>query len=177
MLIEGDDYEKWLTDGIPHLDKRVRKGATYVTELAKDGRAIWRIEEEPEIFQPEDVTFMIQGSFNSWTMEELKRSSDVDCLHTFELEIGEHGRESFQIIVDGDPDSILYPSVPNCTKKSTPICGPETQPSHEFAWVIEAPVKKRFQIEVFARGKSKSVIWLPCRPSDLSDVPHREDLE
>mmetsp|Transcript_89371 Transcript_89371/g.278043 ORF Transcript_89371/g.278043 Transcript_89371/m.278043 type:complete len:959 (+) Transcript_89371:20-2896(+) len=156
VWMDGDDYEDWATSGVPHL--RAEPGQTYHIELLADGKAVWREAARPEVSDSVSA-FQIQGSFSSWDLLSLEPSEDVPGLYTYEVVLGSKGQEAFQICADSDPELVLYPEHPNCTRKATPVMGPAPPPSREHSWVIKGDSGARFRVEVFKSGGSVSVTW------------------
>jgi len=156
IWMDGDDYEEWATTGVPHLSADY--GKTYHVELLPDGKAVWREAAAPGV--SDSVTsFYIQGSFSNWETLALEASEEIGGLYTFEVTLGSKGQESFQISVDNDPECVLYPEQPNCTRKTTQVLGPSAPPSREHAWVIKGDGGARYRVEVFKAGPTTSVTW------------------
>nr|AQS99216.1 type I polyketide synthase [Gambierdiscus polynesiensis] len=157
VWMDGDNYEEWATSGVPHL--LAAPGKTYHIELLAEGKAVWREAALPEISDTVS-SFQILGSFSNWDRLPLEPSRDVEGLYTYEVTLGSKGRESFQISVDNDPELVLYPETPSCTRKATPVLGPSQAPSQEYAWVMKGDSGARYRVEVFKSGPATSVTWL-----------------
>jgi len=93
-------------------------------------------------------------------MLSLEPSEDIQGLYTYEVTLGNKGQELFQICVDSDPELVLYPEQPNCTRKATPVLGPAAPPSREHSWVIKGDSGARYTVEVFKSGPAISVTWI-----------------
>jgi len=157
IWMDGDNYEDWATSGVPHLS--AEPGKTYSIELLGDGKAVWREAALPDLSDAIS-TLHIQGSFSSWEMLSLEPSEEVRGLCTYGVVLGGKGQESFQVCVDGDPELVLYPERPNCTRKATPVLGPAQPPSREHSWVIKGDSGSRYRVEVFKSGPTISVTWI-----------------
>merc|ERR1719210_669660 len=127
-----EGWEAWENAGMPHRNK---PDTEYEVEIADGGKVKWHEVEKPQLRKREGP-FYISGTFNNWRMEQMISDDRVDGLYVVEVEIGEEGQESFQIVCDEDPYLAFYPSVQNSTRKTAPIMGPELAPSKEDAWVI-----------------------------------------
>jgi len=157
VWMDGEDYEDWATSGVPHLD--AAPGKRYHVDLLADGKAVWREAVLPEVSYSTSALH-IQGSFSGWDMLSLEPSVDVEGLFTYDLTLGSKGQETFQICVDGDPELVLYPEQPNCTRKAAPTRGPAPPPSRDHAWAIRGDSGSRYRVEVFRSGAELSVTWL-----------------
>mmetsp|Transcript_113956 Transcript_113956/g.302855 ORF Transcript_113956/g.302855 Transcript_113956/m.302855 type:complete len:958 (-) Transcript_113956:111-2984(-) len=156
IYMEGDSYEDWATTGVPHLC--AEPGKKYHIELMPDGKAVWREASGPEISDSISA-FYILGSFSSWDPVSLEPSQDIPGLYSYEVTLGNKKQEAFQISVEGDPELILYPEQPDCTRKATPMLGPGAPPSREHSWVIKGDSGARYRVEVFKSGPTISVSW------------------
>jgi len=155
IWMDGDDYEDWATTGMPHLD--AAPGKKYNVDLLPDGKAVWREVARPQLGDSE--VFHIQGSFSNWSMLSLEPSEEVAGLFTRELTLSTKGQESFQIAVDGDPELVLYPEQPLCSRRAAPVLGPSFPPSRDHSWVIRGDSGARYRVEVFRAGSTTSVTW------------------
>lgn len=79
--------------------------------------------------------YYITGSWNNWVPVDMTWDADRRCL-VFEVKLGSKGTESFQILVEKDPNKCIYPD----TKDANPhvahkIKGPDFQ-GHGQNWTI-----------------------------------------
>merc|ERR1712061_577107 len=155
IWLDSDDYEDWATTGRPHLD--AAPGKKYNIDLLPEGKAVWREVVEPQLA---DVSaFHIMGSMTNWSTLSLEPSEEVEGLFTREITLGAKGQDSFQIVVNGDPELVLYPEQTLCTRRAAPVLGPALPPSRDNAWVIKGDSTVRYRVEVFKSASSASVSW------------------
>mmetsp|Transcript_60186 Transcript_60186/g.105468 ORF Transcript_60186/g.105468 Transcript_60186/m.105468 type:complete len:947 (-) Transcript_60186:153-2993(-) len=152
----ADSFEDWTSTGIPHLT--AKEDDAFYVDLLPGGKTQWREIIEPDAPAEELVPF-IQGSFNSWSADMLEPSEAIEGLFTCEVDIGASGEESFQIVLDADPDLALYPVTPFCSRKSGKVGGPDVPPSQDFSWVIKGAPETTYRVEFFMSDSVKTVSW------------------
>merc|ERR1712217_83303 len=154
-------WETWENSGMPHRNK---PEAEYVVEVGDGGTVKWYEVEKPQLRKREGP-FYISGSFNNWRMEQMLSDDSVDGLHVVEVEIGEDGEESFQIICDEDWTLAYYPNIKNSTRKTAQILGPEPAPSKEDAWLIRGEPDTYFRVEffIFESGTRATINWIQIK--------------
>lgn len=154
------DWEEWQNLGRPYHDP----GGHYQVEVLKGGEITWRRMERPRLRNPEGP-FYLQGSFSNWKMELMEFDAAVEGLHVFEVEIGQSGEETFQVVLNLDAKMVYYPCERRCTRRTANISGPAPAPSREDAWLIlgEPDSYVRVELFVFDGGSRVSVTWLPVK--------------
>jgi len=156
-----EGWESWENTGMPHCNK---PDTEYEIEVVEGGKVLWHEVEKPQLRKREGP-FYITGSFNEWKMEQMVSDDSVDGLHVVEVEIGEEGQESFQIVCDEDRDLAFFPDTPGCTRKTASILGPEPAPSREDSWVICGEPETYFRVEFFIveSGTRTTINWMPIK--------------
>merc|ERR1712107_718982 len=134
------------------------KGKSFQVEIEKSGKVVWRETPEAEIADTISA-FDIQGSMNSWSRTPLEASEEVKGLYTYQIVLGSKGQETFQIVVDHDPDLVLYPETKMCTRKALKVMGPGTAPDREHCWAIKGDSGAKFTLEVMKTPGSVTVTW------------------
>lgn len=152
----AENFEDWTTTGIPHLT--AKEDDQFYVDLLPGGKTQWRAIIEPDAPAEELVPF-IQGTFNGWSADMLEPSEAIEGLFTCEVDVGASGEESFQIVLDADPDLALFPVTPFCSKKSGKMGGPDVPPSQDFAWVIKGAPETTYKVEFFMSDSVKTVSW------------------
>ncbi|CAE8591913.1 unnamed protein product, partial [Polarella glacialis] len=117
VRMDAESFEHWTSTGVPHLS--VRSGQTFRVELQAGGRALWVEAKSPPLAAA--GRFHLQGSFNLWGLTPMEASAEQPGLFTSTLTVGASGQESFQVAVNGDPDCVLHPSHPRCTRKAAQV--------------------------------------------------------
>merc|ERR1719221_1610585 len=99
------------------------------------------------------------GSFTGWTMQDLEPAEEVLGLYHLDIIMGDSGQETFQVVLDNDPDMALYPEKENCTSKLAKILGPGPPPSQAYSWVMKGTAGVNYRLELFKPAGSVSVTW------------------
>nr|AQS99228.1 type I polyketide synthase [Gambierdiscus polynesiensis] len=161
ILTDSKDWKNWVNLGKPHFE---RPGQEYEVEALRDGSVTWRPLERRALRKSEGP-FFIRGSFTSWTMDQMMVDSSVIGLHYFELEMGDTGQETFQIIYNLDENMAFYPAEENCRRKTVPILGPDTPPSNDNAWLIKGTPGTYYKVEffVFEQGARQTITWMAVK--------------
>nr|AQS99178.1 type I polyketide synthase [Gambierdiscus excentricus] len=161
ILLDNRDWKNWVNLGKPHFE---RPGQEYEVEALRDGSVTWRPLERRGLRKPEGP-FFIRGSFNSFTMDQMTVDSSVIGLHTFEIEMGDTGQETFQIVYNLDENMIFYPAEQNCRRKTVPIMGPDTPGSNADAWLIKGSPGAYYKVEffVFEQGARQTITWMAVK--------------
>lgn len=155
--MDSDNFEEWTTTGVPHLTTKAND--QFHVELLPGGKTRWRELVEPELPSGEVFPF-IQGSFNDWDAVMLENSEDIAGLFFCEVILGPSGEETFQLLLDADPDLALYPPEERCAKKGRAVVGPEVPPSREHAWLIRGSPGVQYRVEFFMSATTKTVSWI-----------------
>lgn len=155
----GSTWEDWASMGRPYTPQ---PGSVYQVELATNGDVSWREVVQPDL-RLAGGPFCLQGSFTKWALQEMTPDPNVSGLHTTEVEIGESGEETFQVVYDFDTDKVLYPGEKLCRRKSAKIIGPLPAPSTEDAWLLVGQPGTLFRVEVYLNGPALFVSWLQSR--------------
>jgi len=155
----GRGWEEWQSTGRPH---NPTPGAMYQVEVTQEGGANWREVESPELRIP-GGPFYIQGSFNNWQMDKMYPDENIYGLHVAEVEMGETGEETFQIVYDFNESMVFYPCEQQCKRKSAQMLGPHPAPSKKDAWLIQDHPETLYRIEFFVSGPAMHVTWIAVK--------------
>lgn len=101
--------------------------------------------------------YAISGNFNDWK-EELMMQGDLPGVNTATVEVPVGGSLQFRFLKDGDPSQVLGPAIPRCTKKSTPILGPDRSLTN--TWVVEGTPGQEVQVDLFVKQGVRSMLWI-----------------
>merc|ERR1712066_252966 len=152
----GDDPDKWEAD-LPGADHK--PGDVYSIFISSEDPADvpvrWVKEDKPEE-EDEDAAFSIVGNFNSWE-EDRMAPGDVSGQFVTNVTVPSEGILEFRILKDGDPDKVIGPSVPKCSKKSAPIKGPEKGLTN--SWLVKMQGDSELQIELLCLKGKYSIVW------------------
>lgn len=136
------------------------------------------------LYEPR-TKYLIIGTFNDWTPEQMSWNSDQRCF-LFRMQISEErGIESFQILLEGDWKRCIHPSFNNAGAKKGrwELCGPD-EPSYEMNWTIAGPSGNRiegavYEIRLFLwEDETVSVVdWVEIEPSGSGRWAREEEEE
>mmetsp|Transcript_30512 Transcript_30512/g.65708 ORF Transcript_30512/g.65708 Transcript_30512/m.65708 type:complete len:960 (+) Transcript_30512:75-2954(+) len=107
-----------------------------------------------------EVGYAITGNFNAWGQESMV-PGEVPGQHVFLAEVPASGRLEWRFIKDGDPDQVLSPAIPDCTKRTAEIKGPAKGLLNN--WVVTAQPGSEIRIELLISEGRQSVFWLVPR--------------
>merc|ERR1712039_957039 len=136
-------------------------------------------EVDPALLTAPSVEYSIIGSWNNWSACSSMMNDGSG--YTYTVELGEDGHESFQILVDGDPNSVLHPDVADaCPHIETFLCGPSTRPP--LGWTIglhsadEGRPGRRYEVKLHMyENIPVAVDW--AHVGDAEDVREAENQE
>mmetsp|Transcript_49389 Transcript_49389/g.118815 ORF Transcript_49389/g.118815 Transcript_49389/m.118815 type:complete len:1314 (-) Transcript_49389:71-4012(-) len=106
---------------------------------------------------------IIVGTWDDWKYGEPMVFDEQSSSYIVELEVGPEGRESFQVLCDGDWDLCLHPDEDDASPRNA-LCGPDSD-GHGKNWTIgsteEAPEGSVFRVvlRVSASGCAEKVEW------------------
>jgi polyketide synthase-associated protein len=166
VRVLGDNPDDWEAD-LPGADHK--PGDTYTifinSEDPVDVPIRWVKEDKAseEAEEDEEASFSIVGNFNSWE-EDRMAPGDVPGQHLTNVTVPAEGVLEFRILKDGDPEKVIGPSVPKCSKKTVPIKGPEKGLTNTWLAKIEADAE--VQIELFYLKGKYSILWFKVAQSN-----------
>ena len=126
---------------------------------AVDAPQRWVRDETSDELEEEDdadVFYSITGSFNQWD-EDRMAPGDAAGQHATTVQVPSSGTVEFRFLKNGEPDKVIGPATPFCTKKTAPILGPEAGLTN--CWVVRAAPEVELQIELMRVKGSYSVVW------------------
>mmetsp|Transcript_123591 Transcript_123591/g.384783 ORF Transcript_123591/g.384783 Transcript_123591/m.384783 type:complete len:1284 (+) Transcript_123591:36-3887(+) len=104
---------------------------------------------------------VVVGSWDDWTYGEVMAFDDQQRCYCLEMQVGDSGSESFQILCEGDWDMCLHPD-----RDGAALCGPDAD-GHGKNWTIgeqdqAAPgTVFRICLKVDDHGVAQKVEWEP----------------
>jgi len=156
----GDNPDEWESD-LPDAD--VRPGDQFIVRFSSedppDAPIRWErgpTTAEAEEEEDDDAFFSITGNFNGWE-EDRMAPGDVPGQYVTTATIPAGGVLEFRFLKDGDPDKIICPEVPHCSRRTAPILGPEKGLSH--SWAVRGEASTEIQVEILMHKRSFSVLW------------------
>jgi len=155
----GDNPDEWESD-LPDAD--VKPGDKFVIRFSSedppDAPIKWEkhqtFDEAEE--EDDDAYFSITGNFNGWE-EDRMAPGDVPGQNVTTVTVPADGVLEFRILKDGDPDKVLCPDVPSCSRKCAPILGPEAGLSN--CWVVKEEEDTEIQVEILCLKGKYSILW------------------
>merc|ERR1712190_595504 len=123
VRVMGRDPNEWEAD-FPDM-RSCKNGAkfsvTFGPDTPEEEAVVWKLEEDgADPDEEDDETFYaIAGTFNSI------------------LEIPDSGALEFRILKDSEPDKVIAPATPDCSRKSEKIEGPAKDLKNK--WVVKGP--------------------------------------
>jgi len=159
VKIIGSNPDDWEID----LPMEMDRGARYAVFKSKaDARSpkdtvTWVKDEE--VLPEDEASFVITGSFNDWDEDDFMDEGDVPGLKTTIVTVPESGMLEFRFLMNGIIDNVFAPETDHCTRKLTPIIGPE--PDLKNCWTLLGEPDSDFQIELFVRKGKRSILWFP----------------
>mmetsp|Transcript_141900 Transcript_141900/g.441167 ORF Transcript_141900/g.441167 Transcript_141900/m.441167 type:complete len:943 (-) Transcript_141900:57-2885(-) len=154
----GDNPDEWESD-LPAAD--IRPGDRYVVRFASDDPTDAPIRwEKQEAFEDadddEDAFFAITGNFNGWEDDRMA-PGDVPGQHVTTVTVPAGGVLEFRFLRDGDPEKVVCPGAPNCSRRCAPVIGPEAGLTN--SWVVREEEDTEVQVEVLCLKGKHSVLW------------------
>mmetsp|Transcript_58864 Transcript_58864/g.182397 ORF Transcript_58864/g.182397 Transcript_58864/m.182397 type:complete len:956 (-) Transcript_58864:110-2977(-) len=157
----GKDPNDWEAD-FPDT-RNARPGAKWTLSMSPDDepeKAVeWKfVEDGPDLdAEDDDVFYAITGNFNDWSDDRLA-AGEVEGVHTTALDMPESGILEFRILKDGDPEQVICPATPLCSRRLEQIIGPGK--GLENKWCITAEPNKEVQVEFFVKRGVMSIMWM-----------------
>jgi len=159
VRVTGKNPDEWEAD-FPD-PQSCKRGAKFKIELdaedPRDKAAVWEKVDEDEDGEDADAYYAVTGNFNEWG-EDRMTPGDVAGLHTIAVDIPESGTLEFRFMQDGDPDMVICPMTPACTRRTEAILGPDKGLTNK--WIIQGPPDREVRIELFVSRRTRSVMWL-----------------
>uniref|UniRef100_A0A7S2FX52 Uncharacterized protein n=1 Tax=Alexandrium andersonii TaxID=327968 RepID=A0A7S2FX52_9DINO len=78
---------------------------------------------------------VVVGSWDDWTYGEVMAFDEQQRCYCLEMQVGEEGQESFQILCEGDWDMCLHPDREDASALASRLCGPDAD-GHGKNWTI-----------------------------------------
>merc|ERR1712151_1073263 len=154
VTITGDDWAEWEMTG-PGME--VKPGDQWDIMVDEDG--IVEYNKKGKAIKDLGSAYYITGTFNDWEYDALD-DDDITGLHTAIIEIGDSGKEEFQINADQEKGMTFYPEMKACTMKSAPVKGPGTT-TKDTAWCIKGKTGDRYRVEFFkSESDALSISWI-----------------
>mmetsp|Transcript_141898 Transcript_141898/g.441157 ORF Transcript_141898/g.441157 Transcript_141898/m.441157 type:complete len:452 (-) Transcript_141898:57-1412(-) len=155
----GDNPDEWESD-LPAAD--VKPGDKFVVRFASDDPADAPIRWERQEAvgdaddDDEDAFFAITGNFNGWEDDRMA-PGDVPGQHVTTVTVPAGGVLEFRFLRDGDPEKVVCPGAPNCSRRCAPVIGPEAGLTN--SWVVREEEDTEVQVEVLCLKGKHSVLW------------------
>jgi len=83
---------------------------------------------------------------------------DIPGLRVTTVEVPASGELKFRFLKNGDPEQVIGPATPECTRKSEEIVGP--QAGLKNSWVVHGTPGQEIIVEFFMREGRRGLIWL-----------------
>lgn len=131
--------------------------------------------EKVETFDPSTITYSIVGTWNDWEPTEMVWSDVQECFES-NVVLGSTGIERFKLLLEGDWDLCVYPSVADaCPYAAFELLGPDEPTDDDLAWAIgkhrkdKAVEGKKYTVRFYvtADGSPGEMSWAPADAEDL----------
>lgn len=108
---------------------------------------------------------VVVGSWDDWTFGEVMAFDEQQRCYFLEMQVGEAGHESFQILCEGDWDMCLHPDKEARGNQKHKLCGPDAD-GHGKNWTIEDEetvpgMVYRIVLKVDRNNVAQKVEWEP----------------
>jgi len=161
VRVLGSSPDEWDAD-FPDSRKLDRDGTAFSIRMSPDDdgdtKVKWELVEGAAPDPLDDVAYYaISGNFNDWADDRMVAGS-VPGAHVTTIEVPDSGSLEFRFLVDGDPDKVLGPATPGCTRKTEAIIGPRKGITN--AWAVRASPQSEVTVQLFVQNGARSTMWV-----------------
>mmetsp|Transcript_51107 Transcript_51107/g.158202 ORF Transcript_51107/g.158202 Transcript_51107/m.158202 type:complete len:517 (+) Transcript_51107:3-1553(+) len=152
----GDNPDEWESD-LPAAD--VRPGDVYKIYFSSDDPPDTAIRwmKQPAAAEDDESFYAITGNFNGWEHDRME-NGDLPGHQYVDVTVPPSGALEFRFLKDGDPEQVLGPEVPNCTKKLVPVVGPRAGLTN--SWIVHERPDSELRIELCVVNGNVAVLWV-----------------
>jgi len=164
IVADGSNPKNWEYGG-PGFDWKdeAKYSVRIEKDLAGDGFTV-RYERQEEIEPEVPEFYSITGTHNDW-QDDRMMEGDVPGLYYVVIEVPSSGSVDFRFMAEGDVERRIGPDVEACTKRTSPVVGPERDMT--TFWRAAGRANSLLRVELYAPAKGKRfVTWLRERDED-----------